>query len=50
LTLLADPAQRIRMGEAGRRKVLENYTWEIVTDRLREIYAKVISRSQSAPG
>jgi glycosyltransferase involved in cell wall biosynthesis len=50
LTLLADPAQRIRMGEAGRRKVLENYTWEIVTDRLREIYAKVISRAQSAPG
>jgi glycosyltransferase involved in cell wall biosynthesis len=41
--LLADPSRRARMGEAGRRKVLDNYTWEIVTDQLRAVYAKVIS-------
>lgn len=44
LELLADPSRRIRMGEAGRRKVLANYTWEIVTDRLRAVYTEVIRR------
>lgn len=43
LELLADPSRRIRMGEIGRRKVLENYTWEIVTNRLRAVYTEVIS-------
>lgn len=43
LKLLSDPQLRARMGEAGRRKVLENYTWEIVTDRVRELYGKVIA-------
>jgi len=41
LELLADPAGRARMGAAGRQKVLQNYTWEIVTDRLREVYVRV---------
>jgi len=44
LELLADPSRRTRMGKAGRKKVLENYTWEIVTDRLRGVYTKVTSR------
>jgi len=44
LQLLADPSRRDRMGKAGRRKVLENYTWEIATDRLRAVYSEVISR------
>ena len=44
LELLADPSRRIRMGEAGRRKVVANYTWEIVTDRLRAVYTQVIRR------
>lgn len=43
LELLGDPLRRIRMGEAGRRQVLENYTWEIVTDQLRAVYVKVVS-------
>ncbi len=42
--LLADPSRRARMGEAGRRKVLENYTWEVVTERLRAVYVEAISR------
>jgi glycosyltransferase involved in cell wall biosynthesis len=44
LELLADPSRRTRMGKAGQKKVLENYTWEIVTDRLRAVYAEAISR------
>jgi glycosyltransferase involved in cell wall biosynthesis len=43
LELLTDPSRRVRMGEAGRRKVLESYTWEIVTDQLRAVYNQVIS-------
>jgi len=41
--LLANPQRRAQMGGAGRRKVLGNYTWEIVTDRLRSVYVKVVS-------
>jgi len=44
LKLLADPQLRARMGEAGRRKVLENYTWEIVANRVRRMYAEAITR------
>ena len=44
LKLLADPQLRTRMGKTGRRKVLENYTWEIAADRVREVYSKVIAR------
>jgi len=45
LTLLANPAQRAQLGAAGRRKVLQNYTWEAVTRRVRSVYAQVIKQS-----
>jgi glycosyltransferase involved in cell wall biosynthesis len=44
LELLADRARMIRMGQAGQKKVLENYTWDVVTDRLREVYVQVLDR------
>ncbi len=31
--LLKDPKLRKQMGEAGRKRVLENYTWDIIYDR-----------------
>ena len=34
----------LEMGQAGRNKVLEHHTWEIVTDRVRTVYAEAISR------
>ncbi len=43
LKLLANPQRRAQMGEAGRRKVMENYTWEIVADRVRAVYVEAIS-------
>lgn len=36
--LLASPQLRDRMGEAGRRRVLEMFSWEAVGDRLEEVY------------
>lgn len=36
--LLADEAARKKMGEAGRRKVLEQYTWDAVIDRWEGLY------------
>ncbi len=38
LRLAASPELRRRMGEAGRRKVVERYDWERKVDRLLEIY------------
>jgi glycosyltransferase involved in cell wall biosynthesis len=46
LELLDDPLRQARMGEAGRQKVLRNYTWEIVADRLRAVYAELVSGHQ----
>lgn len=44
LGLLADQARRIQLGTAGQRKTLTNYTWETVTDRIRQIYTEAIAR------
>ncbi|MDH7474354.1 MAG: glycosyltransferase family 4 protein [Anaerolineae bacterium] len=44
LSLLNDPPGRFSMGQAGRKKVLENYTWEIFADRVRGVYETVISQ------
>jgi glycosyltransferase involved in cell wall biosynthesis len=44
LRLLGDPARQKELGRAGKEKILRNYTWEIVTERLRGVYADTISR------
>ena len=44
--LLAQPAQRVAMGAAGREKVLANYTWDRVADKVRQVYAETIARHQ----
>ena len=41
LALLANPGRRQAMGAAGQQKVRANYTWEIVTDRLRDVYQQL---------
>jgi glycosyltransferase involved in cell wall biosynthesis len=40
--LLLQPAQRVAMGAAGWEKVLANYTWEIVADQVRQVYADLL--------
>jgi len=44
LELLRDPARRVEMGRAGQKKVLENYTWDIVTERMRSVFLNAIIR------
>lgn len=47
-TLLVDPERRRAMGQRGRSKVENRYTWEQIYQKLGGIYAEVVA--QSAPG
>lgn len=47
IQLLRSPELRHRMGEAGRRKVSERYTWRTVTSRWRNVYERAIARHSS---
>ncbi len=48
LTLLRHPELRREMGERGRRKVLDHYTWDKVSDRFRQVYREAASRARPA--
>src|SRR4051794_5852591 len=39
--LLADPALRARMGEAGRRRVEDHFTWSAIARRTADLYEKL---------
>lgn len=41
-TLLDDPALARRMGEAGRRRALERFSWDDVAARLRALYGELL--------
>jgi glycosyltransferase involved in cell wall biosynthesis len=41
--LLADPDLRRKMGEAGKQKVLNEFTWEKVVAQTQELYKKILS-------
>jgi glycosyltransferase involved in cell wall biosynthesis len=45
VALLRHPERRAAMGEAGRRKTLERFTWDRITDRLEGVYASVLDRT-----
>jgi len=45
--LVNDKALRAKLGEAGYRKVKENYTWDIITARLRECYTNALLQSEN---
>jgi len=46
LRLLAAPGLRQRMGEAGRRKLLREYTWETVIQRYEQAYQEAVARAR----
>jgi len=35
-----------RLGRAGRRKVMERFRWSVVTDRMLDVYRKVVAASR----
>jgi len=44
MTLLRNPHLRHELGERGRKKTLSRYTWDIVSDRFRQVYQDVLRR------
>ena len=45
--LLADPAERARLSEGGRARVMERYSWAAVARRTVEVYETAIARVRS---
>jgi len=43
--VLADPERARDMGAAGRRRVLQEFTWSAVADRTVDLYERVAARS-----
>jgi len=40
--VLADPEKAKAMGAAGRKRVEERFTWEIVTEQIEKVYREVL--------
>ena len=45
--LLEDEPLRHRLGEHGRQKVLERYTWETIVARFRQVYGQTVEQNRS---
>ncbi|MDI6814526.1 MAG: glycosyltransferase [Dehalococcoidales bacterium] len=45
-TIIDNPLSGKKMGEAGRRRMEEKYSWEIICDKLEKAYQEVIDRSR----
>jgi glycosyltransferase involved in cell wall biosynthesis len=43
--LLGDPELRMRMGQAGRTRVLRGFTWDLVATRTAALYGALLSRT-----
>jgi starch synthase len=48
--VLADPAKAKRMGEAGRKRVEEHFSWTAIADQTIELYEKLIAARGSSQG
>lgn len=44
-SLLGDPVLRHKMGQRGRRRVLEKFTWNVVGKEFRDIYLRLLEES-----
>ncbi|MFM6159188.1 MAG: glycosyltransferase family 4 protein, partial [Sphaerospermopsis kisseleviana] len=45
--LVTEPELRVSMGQTGRKLVRENYTWQVIGERLNKLYLEVGSRKVS---
>jgi glycosyltransferase involved in cell wall biosynthesis len=48
--LLDDPARRAAVGEAGRARVVERYSWERTAEETTALYREVIARTGTRAG
>ena len=48
ITLLSDPNVAHGLGDTGRKKVLERYTWPVIARRFREVYANAALATRSS--
>lgn len=48
IRLIKDPAERARMGAAGRTHVIENYTWTTSVEAMLSVYESIISDHKNA--
>jgi glycosyltransferase involved in cell wall biosynthesis len=46
LRILDDPSLSRRLGEAGRRKTLENFTWDIISEKAVRHYEEAIEKKK----
>lgn len=46
-TLAHDPDLRVQMGQAGRQRVNENFSWKVVGERLNQLYEKTVDAALS---
>jgi alpha-maltose-1-phosphate synthase len=44
--LMAEPEKRKRFAEAGRRRVVEKFSWAAIAEQTRELYEQVIHRAE----
>ncbi|MFM2061626.1 MAG: hypothetical protein RLZZ507_1296 [Cyanobacteriota bacterium] len=45
--LVKDPELKVSMGQAGRKLVSENYSWQVVGERLHKLYVEIASKKVS---
>lgn len=45
--LVQNPELIVSMGQAGRKLVNENYSWQVVGERLHKLYLEVVSKKVS---
>jgi len=46
-SLLRDPQRRASLGQAGRERILENFSWERCAQRMSDYYAEMLARADS---
>ena len=48
--LLGDESRQEAWGAAARRRAVERFSWEVVAERHRQVYAEVLAESRSPSG